>query len=88
MHKVAERAGRSTITENDGILPEISGLGKNPFINRTIDDSAHSGPQETAFRPRREEGLFRRGNSKREDNLGQAILVFGIGIFDVGFRFL
>jgi hypothetical protein len=32
--------------------------------------------------------LFRCGHGKGEDNLGQAILVFGVGVFDVGFGFL
>jgi hypothetical protein len=32
--------------------------------------------------------LFRRGYGKGEDNLRQAILVFGVGVLDVGFRFL
>ena len=32
--------------------------------------------------------LLRRGYGKGEHNLRQAILVFGVGILDVGFRFL
>jgi len=32
--------------------------------------------------------LLRRGYGKGEDNLRQAILVFGVGVLDVGFRFL
>ena len=32
--------------------------------------------------------LLRRGYGKGEDNVRQAILVFGVGVLDVGFRFL
>ena len=32
--------------------------------------------------------LLRRGYGKGEDNLRQAVLVFGVGVLDVGFRFL
>ena len=44
--------------------------------------------EDLALQAEQGKGLSRSGNRVREDDLGQAILVFGIGVGDVGLGFL
>ncbi len=78
----------STATGDNRVLLQMDDSSKTPFLWEMSENplSPAFGKRPSALDARKD--LLRRGYGKGEDDLRQPILVFGVGVFDVGLCFL